>query len=187
MSGGYEDPFDDEAFRPAPPPQERTWLHPSEMRAAPQPSRRGPWRTVGLLAIGAIVVVAAVALVGKGMQLSSHNDLDAGGAARLTASTDVAPTSTAIVTSIGVHGSLELTGYDATGGVRVAACDPGGAARKAGIRPGDLVVRIGGAAVRNLAGLDALMTRLAPGQRVAVVALRNGATIRLFAVLDRAS
>jgi S1-C subfamily serine protease len=186
MSGGYDDPFDDEAFRPAPPPQERTWLHPSEMSAAAQPSRRGPWRTAGLLAIGAIVVMATVTLVGKGMELSSHNDLDASGAAQLTASTDVAPTSTAIVTSIGVRASLGLTGYDATGGVRVDTCDPGSAARKAGLRHGDLVVRIGGSAVRNLAGLDALMTRFAPGQRVAIVALRNGATIKLAAVLDRA-
>jgi S1-C subfamily serine protease len=139
----------------------------------------------GLLTVVLIVMVATVAMVGRGLQLSSHNDLDA--SAHLTVSTDLATTTTtALVTSIGVHASLELTGYDSVGGVRVATCAPGGAAKRAGLRHGDLVVRIGHDAVRNLAGLDALMARLVPGQRVSIVALRNGATITVTAVLGRA-
>jgi S1-C subfamily serine protease len=139
---------------------------------------------VAVVAVAAIALVGTVALVGKGMQLSSHNDLDA--SAHLTASTDLATTTSALVTSVGVHASLELTGYDSVGGVRVTACAPGGAAKRAGLRRGDLVVRIGPDAVRNVAGLDALLARLAPGQRVTIVALRNGATISLTAVLGRA-
>jgi hypothetical protein len=185
MSGGHDDPFDDEVFRPAPPPNERTWMHPSEMHATPQPRRWSPWRTVGLVAVGLVVMVSTVALVGRGMELSSHSDLDA--SAHLTASTELGTTSTVLVTSIGVRTSLDLTGYDATGGVRVSACAPGGAAKKAGIRPGDLLVRIGDDAVRNLTRLDSLMAEFEPGQHVVIVVLRNGATIRLTVVLDQAS
>ena len=156
------------------------------MNAPTRSPRHGAWWTAGLVAVGAIVLAATVALVGKGMSLSSHNDLDASGAAHLTASTELATTTTAVVTSIGVHASLELTGYDSRGGVSITTCVAGGAAKKAGLRRGDLLVRIGDDAVRNLAGLDALLARLAPGERVDVVALRNGATITLSVVLGRA-
>jgi S1-C subfamily serine protease len=156
------------------------------MNAPIRPTRHAVWRTAGLVALGAIVVAATVALVGKGMTLSSHNDLDASGAAHLTASTELATTTTAVVTSVGVHASLEFIGYDSRGGVLISTCDAGGAAKKAGLRRGDLLVRMGDDAVRNLAGLDAMLARLAPGQRVDVVALRNGATIKLTVVLGRA-
>jgi S1-C subfamily serine protease len=186
MSGGYDDPFDDEPFRPAPPPQDRVWLHPSELRAMSTPTRPSRRRTVGWLVLGSVVVLAAVALVGKATELSPRSSLGTD-SARLTASTAIATTSTAVVTSVGVRASLQFSGSDEAHGVEVERCVPGGSACKAGLRAGDLIVRVAGEVVPDLTRLDQVMAHLEPGQKVTVVVWRNGATISFAAILGRAT
>jgi hypothetical protein len=59
-------------------------------------------------------------------------------------------------------------------GVRVSGLVPDSPAAKAGLREGDVIVRIDDAAVGNLQEFANLLRTLSPGQRVAVV-LRRGA------------
>jgi S1-C subfamily serine protease len=80
---------------------------------------------------------------------------------------------------------MGIDGDDVDGGVKVTACTPGGAATRAGIRAGDIVVRLAGVPVRSWTQLRAVLADLMPGARSSVVVWRNGATLSLHVVLDR--
>ena len=60
-------------------------------------------------------------------------------------------------------------------GVRVQQVMPGSAAEAAGIQAGDVVVAFDGEPVTDLRGYSALLKARAPGDRVTVTVLRDGA------------
>lgn len=64
--------------------------------------------------------------------------------------------------------SLALGGGDRAG-VPVAATSPGGAAAKAGLEPGDVILRLGGRAVPSSQALRAVLLGMHPGQRTRIV------------------
>jgi putative serine protease PepD len=70
----------------------------------------------------------------------------------------------------------QVAGARAGGGVRLAAVDPKGPAAEAGLRAGDLVVRIDGHPVAAPGDLIALVRKYAPGSVVAVEYRRGGET-----------
>jgi S1-C subfamily serine protease len=147
--------------------------------------RRGGWRSVALIAAGFVAIVMAVGLMSRGMELSRARPTDE--AARLTASSALATTTTAIVAATAVTASIGIEGDDAVGGIRVTDCVDRGAAARAGIRVGDLVVRLAGVPVRSWTQLRAVLAELMPGERTSVIVLRNGATLSLRVELDRDS
>jgi membrane-associated protease RseP (regulator of RpoE activity) len=59
-------------------------------------------------------------------------------------------------------------------GVRVASVTPGSPAEKAGVREGDILVRLDGQAIANLEGYSAMLRTLKPGQTVQLVLARAG-------------
>ncbi|MGA2618490.1 MAG: PDZ domain-containing protein [Thermoguttaceae bacterium] len=62
-------------------------------------------------------------------------------------------------------------------GVRVLGIRPGGPADRAGLRPDDLIVGAGGARVRQMADLTAVLDLLAPGDKVPIEVLRAGSAL----------
>jgi S1-C subfamily serine protease len=78
---------------------------------------------------------------------------------------------------------LELDGES---GVLVAAVSPGGPADQAGLRVGDVVLRLDGQATPSVDKVHKLLTRERIGQRVTLEVLRDGAVVRLaLQVLER--
>ncbi len=59
-------------------------------------------------------------------------------------------------------------------GVKVAGVTPGSPAEKAGVKEGDVLLKIDGKDVANLQGFSGLLRGLTPGQTVKVVLLRGG-------------
>jgi S1-C subfamily serine protease len=59
-------------------------------------------------------------------------------------------------------------------GVRLAGTAPGSPAEQAGLREGDVLVRLGGDVVVDLRGFSGILKRLAPGQKVEAVYRRDG-------------
>lgn len=75
---------------------------------------------------------------------------------------------------------------DAESGVLVAAVSPGGPADQAGLRVGDVVLKLDGAATPSVDGVHKLLTRERIGQRVTLDVLRDGAIVKLsLAVTER--
>ena len=72
-------------------------------------------------------------------------------------------------------------------GVTVAAVKQGGAAAKAGIKPGDVIVGINGQATPDIAALESALIGFRPGERVKVEVLRNGAPRAVVATLGSLS
>lgn len=84
---------------------------------------------------------------------------------------------------LGISASDAPTGHphenQAGGGVSLSAVVPGGPADEAGLRARDVIVEIGGHAVRNLAGLYDRLTGYAPGDVVAVLVRRGGRQMKM--------
>ena len=59
-------------------------------------------------------------------------------------------------------------------GVKVAGVTPGSPAEKAGVKEGDVLLKIDGKDVANLQGFSGLLRGLTPGQTVKVVLSRGG-------------
>jgi S1-C subfamily serine protease len=77
---------------------------------------------------------------------------------------------------------------DTDSGVLVAAVSPGGPADQAGIRVGDVVLKLDGHATPSVDGVHKLLTRDRIGKRVTLEVLRDGAIVRLgLAVTERPS
>jgi S1-C subfamily serine protease len=64
-------------------------------------------------------------------------------------------------------------------GVKVAGVTPGSPAEKAGVRDGDLILKVGGQDVANLRGFSEILRGLTPGETVKVVLVRAGAEQQL--------
>jgi S1-C subfamily serine protease len=64
-------------------------------------------------------------------------------------------------------------------GVRVAGVTPGSPAEKAGVKEGDVLLKVADQEVANLAGFSAILRGLAPGQTVKVILSRAGAEQQL--------
>jgi S1-C subfamily serine protease len=64
-------------------------------------------------------------------------------------------------------------------GAYVGRVNPGSVAALAGLRPGDVITRLAGQAVRTDQDVDRIMANVRPGQTVALLAWRNGQTIRM--------
>lgn len=69
------------------------------------------------------------------------------------------------------------------GGALVLEVVAGGPAQAAGIRPGDVIVSIGGSGVRSLEGFLAAIRRRGPGDRLEVGILRDGRRLTVTVVL----
>lgn len=65
-------------------------------------------------------------------------------------------------------------GLDRLNGVYVKSTTEGGAAQAAGIRSGDVIVKVGNMAVNNVPQLQEQVGRFRPGDAVAVTVMRNG-------------
>lgn len=69
-------------------------------------------------------------------------------------------------------------------GVQVAAVVPDSPAEKAGVRGGDLLIRLAGQEVANLQAYSDLLRTLEPGQTVQCTVLRDGSEVELSATLE---
>jgi putative serine protease PepD len=68
-------------------------------------------------------------------------------------------------------------------GVAVVNVDQGGAAQKAGLKPGDVITAIDGKPTPNLQTLDSLIATYKPGQKVTLTVVRKGKTQKFTATL----
>jgi S1-C subfamily serine protease len=68
---------------------------------------------------------------------------------------------------------------DVDSGVLVAAVSDGGPAQRAGLRVGDVVLTLDGAATPSVDAVHKLLTRERVGQRVSLTVLRDGVLVGL--------
>jgi S1-C subfamily serine protease len=64
-------------------------------------------------------------------------------------------------------------------GVKVAAVTPGSPADKAGLKEGDVLLRLDGREIENLQAYSTMLRELSPGQAVKFVVGRGGAEIEV--------
>ncbi len=69
-------------------------------------------------------------------------------------------------------------------GVAVVDATSGGAADKAGIRPGSLITEVDGQKTPTVQGLEGVLATLKPGQKVPVVVVQNGSSRTVQVTLD---
>ena len=171
---------DDDEFSAGPPPspEERTWVHPSELagRGASNlpPPKRIRRRLIGFAAVAIAAGFAVVALVvNQAVTLEPHQSAVT---TRYVDSTVVS--STSVVTTLVSNGAwLGVSGVDAEDGVLLTACDEGGPAREAGIRPDDLVTHVDGTPVATMDELALVMDHVAPDTTVSVAIVRDDAAV----------
>ncbi|MEW6047876.1 MAG: PDZ domain-containing protein, partial [Bacillota bacterium] len=70
-------------------------------------------------------------------------------------------------------------------GAYVNAVDPGSPAQKAGLRPGDIILALGGLTIENSDALIWMIQRKRPGEWVSIEVRRDGRTLFLAAQLGR--
>jgi len=73
------------------------------------------------------------------------------------------------------------------GGVLLSAVRPGSPAETAGLKSGDIITGIGGMAIPDLESMSEALRQHQPGDTVEITALRDGAEVRMRAVLGRRS
>ncbi|MBB5933404.1 S1C family serine protease [Streptomyces zagrosensis] len=76
--------------------------------------------------------------------------------------------------TLGITGRTVLGADYRPAGVAVAAVARGGAAAKAGVRAGDIVVRLGNAKITTMSALSEALARYAPGDRTKLTYARDG-------------
>jgi putative serine protease PepD len=89
--------------------------------------------------------------------------------------------------SLGISGSDFANPQHEASGVSVRAISSGGAADKAGIRPGDVIVGLGGRQTMTLNELEVELSDYRPGQEVKVEVLRAGNPRELLVTLGSLS
>lgn len=77
--------------------------------------------------------------------------------------------------ALGITGRTVVDEAYAPAGVAVVEVKPGGAADKAGIRPGDIIVRVGTTDITTITSLAEALAADKPGQRTRVTFVRGGA------------
>ncbi|MEU7166898.1 trypsin-like peptidase domain-containing protein [Streptomyces morookaense] len=77
--------------------------------------------------------------------------------------------------ALGITGRAIVGSDFAPAGVALVAVAPGGPADKAGLRPGDIVTRVGKAPVTTMQSLAETLAGLKPGDRTEVTYVRDGA------------
>ncbi|HUL71215.1 MAG TPA: M20/M25/M40 family metallo-hydrolase [Gemmatimonadales bacterium] len=73
------------------------------------------------------------------------------------------------------------------GGVRLSGVRAGSPAEAAGLKPGDIITSIGGMAIPDLESMSEALRQHQPGDTVDIIALRDGAEVRLRAILGKRS
>ncbi|MCO4746198.1 MAG: PDZ domain-containing protein [Proteobacteria bacterium] len=98
------------------------------------------------------------------------------GTAQAYAETGSEPAEPALGSALGlsVIDSLEARHAGYAGGVRVEGVHERSAAKRAGLREGDVIVQLGGDPIRSTGDLAASLARREAGRQVAVKVLRNG-------------
>jgi len=91
-----------------------------------------------------------------------------------------------------VHGWLGITGETKTvsaakTAVEVVSVKPGGAAAKAGVRPGDLIEAVNSKPTKTMAGMVAALYSMSPEQAVVLAVVRRGHTFDAHARLAAAA
>jgi putative serine protease PepD len=76
--------------------------------------------------------------------------------------------------SLEIEGETHVNAEHVADGVAVIQAAPGGAAAKAGIRPGDVIAGVAGQPTPDVETLDNVLTQFRPGQKVNVEVLRAG-------------
>ncbi|MFI6596123.1 S1C family serine protease [Nonomuraea sp. NPDC050536] len=88
--------------------------------------------------------------------------------------------------ALGIQGSTVIGVNGQPAGVGVATVQPGGAAEKAGIKTGDVIVSVNGTKTPTIASLTELLTTLKPGDQVKVEVLKpDGSTTTVTATLGQ--
>ena len=82
-------------------------------------------------------------------------------------------------------GTIPAFGGEPVRGVRLQGVRPGSPAERAGLRGGDVLVEYDGAPVANLEEFAALLQASRAGQRIELVVVRDGTSIRLEATLGQ--
>ncbi len=77
------------------------------------------------------------------------------------------------------------SGWRGPGGAVITRITPGGPAERAGLRPGDVVIRFAGREVADSRALTRMAGESAVGQEVAVEIMRNGRQISIVASIER--
>jgi putative serine protease PepD len=85
------------------------------------------------------------------------------------------------------HALLGVTPTDSGNGVRVASVQSGSGADDAGVKVGDVIASVDGTAVSSAAQLRGIITAHKPGDELAIVVRRSGATKTLHATLGSRS
>jgi len=68
-------------------------------------------------------------------------------------------------------------------GYAISGVVPGGPAEKAGLRAGDVIVQFDGQPIRSLADIEAALRKHKPGDKVRLVARRNGQQLEVEVTL----
>jgi S1-C subfamily serine protease len=89
--------------------------------------------------------------------------------------------------SLEIEGETHINSSGKPDGVTVDAARSGGAAARAGIKPGDVIAGIGGQQTADIAQLENVLTRYQPGDRVQVELLRGGNPREVMATLGSLS
>jgi putative serine protease PepD len=76
--------------------------------------------------------------------------------------------------TLDIKGETHVNSSDKPDGVTVVTPTAGGAAARAGVRAGDVIVGIGGQPTANVAALENVLVGYRPGERVKLEVLRNG-------------
>jgi hypothetical protein len=80
-------------------------------------------------------------------------------------------------------GTIPSYAGEVTDGVLLDGVTPGGPAEKAGLRAGDVILKVGDVPVHGLQDLEMALRKYRPGQKVSVVVKREGKTVTLEAIL----
>jgi S1-C subfamily serine protease len=124
----------------------------------------------------ALLVALTLASCGGG-------DSDSSTTASVAASTTTSSTSTNSAPAP-AYLAAKIETASAGGGVAVAAVAVGGAAERAGVKPGDVIVAIDGTATKTADALVAQLAKREPGDTVELTIERGDKKTKLTATLD---
>ncbi|HKY13574.1 MAG TPA: PDZ domain-containing protein [Microthrixaceae bacterium] len=206
--GSESDPegeFDTEPFRAPLPPQDRLWMHPSELRsqaASSQPAQAGSIPSadvdstaasvarrrgrqavaVGLVALASVTIT--IITVGESLELPRGTSLASSEASLMSTATSSTVPARVIASWIGI------VVVDDGSGVTITRCAAKSRAAAAGLAAGDVITRVGGVVVRRRADLVAALSTLRyrgeTQRRVTIEVERGGRTVEVVVPLKNA-